>query len=386
MKISIYAPYAKERFTTARQHSILHPERIVGQIGSYERKEVRLQTLVRMQLRGKPVILYTTGRATAEVAMSKSASPKPDKTPQTSPGVPFTTCIQLDGKSPVPSQFRTPGTFSITRLQSPAGLPDRITKLSPVPALLVSISLKSLPSSSYQLWTADKLIPTSAVHPFRSNVIDFDSQPRCWAGCDFDYVHYSVPRKGLDDIAEDLGFGRVNNYRLAVLEDDLVVAQITKSILPFLGRSDAPSVLALDQFSLILGAHLIQRYGVLQKAAGHSKGGLAPWQKRRASEILHENMHGRIRLSDVARECGLSASHFARSFKTSFGLSTHQWLIQRRIDRAKELMTQTTMSLIEIAVQSGFNDQAAFTRTFHQVVGVSPGKWRRHYTTRHSRA
>jgi len=195
-----------------------------------------------------------------------------------------------------------------------------------------------------------------------------------------------VPRKGLDDIAEDLGFGRVNNYRLAVLEDDLVVAQITKSILPFLGRSDAPSVLALDQFSLILGAHLIQRYGVLQKAAGHSKGGLAPWQKRRASEILHENMHGRIRLSDVARECGLSASHFARSFKTSFGLSTHQWLIQRRIDRAKELMTQTTMSLIEIAVQSGFNDQAAFTRTFHQVVGVSPGKWRRHYTTRHSRA
>ena len=69
----------------------------------------------------------------------------------------------------------------------------------------------------------------------------------------FDYVHYSVPRKGLDDIAEDLGLGRVNDYRLVVLEDDLVVAQITKRILPFLGRSDGPSVLALDQFSLILG-------------------------------------------------------------------------------------------------------------------------------------
>jgi len=49
-----------------------------------------------------------------------------------------------------------------------------------------------------------------------------------------------------DDIAEDLGFGRVSDYRLAVLEDDLVVAQITKSILPFLGRSDRLSVLALD--------------------------------------------------------------------------------------------------------------------------------------------
>jgi AraC family transcriptional regulator len=57
---------------------------------------------------------------------------------------------------------------------------------------------------------------------------------------------------------------------LGVLEDDLVVAQITKSILPFLGRSDGLSVLALDQFSRILGAHLIQQYGVLQKTARRS--------------------------------------------------------------------------------------------------------------------
>src|SRR2546421_4751047 len=189
-------------------------------------------------------MLYMVGRRATEIAMDKKASPKADKTPQTSSEAPFTTFIQLDGTSPVPSQFRTPGTFTITRLQSPVGLPDRITKLSPVPALLVSISLKSLPSSSYRVWTADKLIPTAIVHPFRSNVIDFDSQPRCWAGTAFDYVHYSVPRKGLDDIADDLGYGRVSDYRLAMLEDDLVVAQITKSILPFLGRKDRLSVLA----------------------------------------------------------------------------------------------------------------------------------------------
>jgi AraC family transcriptional regulator len=307
--------------------------------------------------------------------MDKNASRKADESPQMSPEAPSTTFIQLDGKSAVPSQFRTPGTFTVTRLQSPAGLPDRITKLSPVPALLVSISLKSLPATSYQVWTADKLMATSAVQPFRTNVIDFDSQPKCWVGSAFDYIHYSVPRRGLDDIAEDLSFGTVSDYRLAVLEDDLVVAQITKSILPFLGRGDRLSVLALDQFSLILGAHLVQQYGVLQKTARRSKGGLAPWQKRRASELLHENIHGRNRLSDIARECGLSVSHFARSFKTSFGISTHQWLILHRIDHARQLMSQTKMSLIEIASQSGFNDQAAFTRAFHQLVGVSPGRW-----------
>jgi AraC-like DNA-binding protein len=280
----------------------------------------------------------------------------------------------------VPPVFHSPPSFTIIRLQSAHGLADRITKASAVPAVLVSVSLKSLQSSSYQVWTADKLLPTSVVRPFNSNVIDFDSQPRCWAGQAFDFVHYTVPRMGLDDIAADLGFGRVRDYRPAVLQDDLVLAQITKSILPFIGRGDDVSVLALDQFCLILGAHLVQQYGVLQKMGRSSKGGLVAWQKRRAAEILRENLHGHIRLSEIARECGLSVSHFARSFKSSFGISTHQWLIQQRIEQAKELMKQTRMSLMDVALRSGFNDQAAFTRTFHRSAGVSPGKWRRQYS------
>ena len=176
-----------------------------------------------------------------------------------------------------------------------------------------------------------------------------------------------------------VGFGRVNSYKLSVVEDDLVLAQITRSILPFIGRSDGPSLLALDQFSLILGAHLLQRYGVLQKIGKVSKGGLAPWQKRRAAELLRENLDGRIRLTDVARECSLSVSHFARSFRATFGISTHQWLIRHRVEHAQELLRQTGAPIVEIAMLSGFADQAAFTRTFRQVVGVSPGRWRRYH-------
>ena len=79
--------------------------------------------------------------------MDKNASPKADKSLQTSPEAPFTTFIQLDGKSPVP-QFRTPVTL---RSPAPPAGPGFLTEsqLSPVLALLVSISLKSLPSSSY---------------------------------------------------------------------------------------------------------------------------------------------------------------------------------------------------------------------------------------------
>src|SRR5580700_5860156 len=285
----------------------------------------------------RPVVLCL------EVAVNKARSGEQNRDGAHSPEAwsedPFTTHIKLDGNSSVAPPFPTPGTFTVTRLESSAGLPDRITKLSSVPALLVSISLKSLPLHSYQVWVADKIVPTHrSFLRFQSNVIDFDSEPSCWAGKAFDYVHYTLPRVELNDIAADFGFGRVNSYKLSVVEDDLVLAQMTRSILPFIGRSDGPSLLALDQFSLILGAHLVQRYGVLQTIGKVSKGGLAPWQKRRAEELLSENLDGRIRLMEVARECALSVSHFARSFKAAFGISTHQWLIRRRIECAKELL------------------------------------------------
>jgi len=220
-------------------------------------------------------------------------------------------------------------------------------------------------------------VPTPFIPAFRSNVVDLDAKPRCWAGSAFDYVHYHVPRKALDDIAADFAVGSVEGYRLAVVEEDLVLSQLTKSILPYIGREGSPSLLALDYLQLVLGAHLLQRYGRLQGSVRMATAGLGPLQKRRVIEFLNENLAGRIRLSDLAHECRLSISHFARSFKASFGMSAHRWLVHRRVERSKELMAHSPESLAEIADEAGFADQAAFTRAFHQIVGVSPGRWRR---------
>src|SRR5260221_13693975 len=150
-------------------------------------------------------------------------------------------------------------------------------------------------------------------------------------------------------------------------------------ILPYIGRPGWPCPLAMDHLSLILRAHLLQRYAGLRTLPTVSVGGLGPWQKRRATELLSENLMGRIRLSQLAQECGLSVSHFARSFKASFGVSSHRWLVQRRVEGSQERLIPTHDSLSDIAEQAGFADQAAFTRTFHQIVGVSPGRWRRDY-------
>jgi len=290
--------------------------------------------------------------------------------------------FQLDEHSSVPAQWRNPPAFTITRLESPIGLQDRIVKVSDVPALLVSISLRPIVSERYQLWVGGKLVRTPFVAAFRVNVVDFDSHPSCWAGAAFDYVHYHVPREALDDLAADLGFSRVAAYRLTVMERDLVVTQLTKNILPYVGGSGSLSRLAVDHFQLALGAHLLQQYAETGSARRVFFGGLGAWQKRRAEELLRENLDGRVNLSQLAAECGLSVSHFARAFKTTFGMPAHQWLIQRRVERAFELLANSEATLADIALQSGFGDQPAFTRTFRKVVGVTPGLWRREHGRR----
>jgi AraC family transcriptional regulator len=91
---------------------------------------------------------------------------------------------------------------------------------------------------------------------------------------------------------------------------------------------------------------------------------------------------GSVRLGALAQACGLSVSHFERAFKASFGVSTHRWLNQQRIDQSKHLVATTTLPLAEVAIRSGFSDQAAFTRIFHRLVGESPGRWRRAHVRR----
>jgi AraC family transcriptional regulator len=80
------------------------------------------------------------------------------------------------------------------------------------------------------------------------------------------------------------------------------------------------------------------------------------------------------RLADIS---GLSPSYFRQAFKATTGLAPHQWLIQARCARAKQLLLEGRLALAEIALEVGFCDQAHFTRSFVRIVGASPGAWRR---------
>ena len=107
-----------------------------------------------------------------------------------------------------------------------------------------------------------------------------------------------------------------------------------------------------------------------------NKGGLALWQLERATDTLEAHIDRHVCVGEVARECNLTASYFARAFKVSTGVTPSQWLVNRRIAEAKTLLSTTPKTLSEIALDCGFTDQSHFTRVFAGRVGLSPGRWR----------
>jgi AraC family transcriptional regulator len=107
------------------------------------------------------------------------------------------------------------------------------------------------------------------------------------------------------------------------------------------------------------------------------RGGLAPWQVRSITAHIDANLNSTLYCETLASLAGLSVSHFARTFKHTFGFSPHAFLLRRRIERAQGLMLQSTLPLAQIATDCGFSDQAHFSRQFLQLTGESPGSWRR---------
>lgn len=265
----------------------------------------------------------------------------------------------------------------VTRLVSDVGLPERTSSIPPEKAFVISVHLTPAASEGCEIWVDDRRTcikdwPTGGV-----GVYDLESNPRTRNPGPVDWAHYHVPRAMLNAFADDAEVPRIQTLKCTHGNVDAVLLQLTRMILPSIGLRRSFSELFLDYFRLLFCAHVSHTYAQSLNPIRRYRGGLAPWQQHRVTELLLQHLDGSVRLATLARECGLSVSHFARSFRQSFGTSAHRYVTVQRIARAKELLRHSKCALSEVALQSGFADQASFSRTFKTVVGTSPGQWRR---------
>ena len=103
---------------------------------------------------------------------------------------------------------------------------------------------------------------------------------------------------------------------------------------------------------------------------------LQRWRLKRVIEYIDVHLSAKITLSDLAAAAGLSRMHFASQFRMATGLRPHEYLLRRRVRRAEELLQNTTMSIVEIALIVGFQTQAHLTTVFKRFMGSTPGRWR----------
>lgn len=106
------------------------------------------------------------------------------------------------------------------------------------------------------------------------------------------------------------------------------------------------------------------------------QGGLPPRVLRRVLEYVDLHLTEDLKLEQLALTAGLSLHHFARAFKTSVGVPPHQFLLQRRLNLARDLLTSTHRPIADIAIAAGFSDQSHLSRHFRQSFAVSPNAFR----------
>jgi AraC family transcriptional regulator len=243
-------------------------------------------------------------------------------------------------------------------------------------AYLVALTLRDFPDRQY--WEDGRQMPVCGLRTGQVDFHDLKRDPVALLDKPYHDLFFYLPRNALDAIADDADaprIGDLNHKPVAV--DDTTISSLGMAMLPALSLPDQASQLFVDHVLLAVGVHVAQTYGGMRALPRPVRGGLAPWQVRRAREILCANLDGRVPLKEVARECRLSVSHFSRAFRCSMGVAPHSWLLARRVEVAKEKLRDGRLSLFDVALVCGFADQSHLTRVFTRMVGVSPGAWRR---------
>lgn len=136
-------------------------------------------------------------------------------------------------------------------------------------------------------------------------------------------------------------------------------------------RERAPQIL-MDSHVIAAGAELLKTV-----ATDTGDGRLTEAQLGEVRDFVDAQLADDISVADLAALTGLSLFHFARKFKTTIGVAPYRYVLEARVERAKALIQSSTLPLATIAEMTGFNSASHFSRTFAEIVGVSPGAFRR---------
>lgn len=135
--------------------------------------------------------------------------------------------------------------------------------------------------------------------------------------------------------------------------------------------------LYLDSLGAAFASRLLHRHSSASRIkTTSSKGGLPGLKLRRVLGFIEDNLANSLSLPEIAAASGLSVSHCQRAFRQSVGVSVHQYVIRRRVERAESLLAQERLSVAQIALEVGFSHQSHLAIHMRRLRGVTPARHR----------
>jgi AraC family transcriptional regulator len=188
----------------------------------------------------------------------------------------------------------------------------------------------------------------------------------------------SLPPSLLDTVAEEQGYdSRRVEIRNRFQIRDAQLENICWALKAEMEASYPSGRLYTDSLAVSVASRLVSTHSSIANPRPAQNGGLGGRRLKQALAYIEDHLSEDLSLSSIAAITGISASHFKTLFRESAGVPVHQYVIQRRIERAKDLLMQDKLSIAEIALATGFSHQSHLARHMRRSVGLSPRAMKR---------
>ncbi|MEP6900789.1 MAG: AraC family transcriptional regulator [Actinomycetota bacterium] len=159
-------------------------------------------------------------------------------------------------------------------------------------------------------------------------------------------------------------------------DKDSLIQQIGFALLAESDSETPAGKLYTDSLIQTLTLHLLKNYSNAGSFQENLGGGLSGYKLRRVQDFINANLEEDLSLAEIAEIADLSQFHFARAFRKSTGQTPQHYLMERRIELAKELLSKDDLPIVEISLRTGFKNQSHFTTLFRKFTKFTPKLWR----------
>lgn len=176
--------------------------------------------------------------------------------------------------------------------------------------------------------------------------------------------------------AVENGFAAGFEFAEVYKQSDPLIEHLGLTLLAEADSATPSGRLFSDSLIQTLTLHLLTNYGTSRRPVQSVSGGLSGYRLRHVKEFIEEHLEDDLSLAELSAAAGLSQFHFARAFRTSTGSTPQQFVMQRRIERAKELLSKNDLPIVEVSLRTGFKNQSHFTSLFRKFTSLTPKMWR----------